>query len=365
MIRCGNPYAGYLSHKAEIDGAIRRVLNSGGYILGQEVKAFESEFASYIGVEHGIGVGSGTETLHLALRTCGIGAGDEVVTVSHSAVATVAAIELAGATPVLVDIHPDDYTLDPAHLHVAITTRTRAIVPVHLYGHPADLDPIMAIARQRGLRVIEDCAQAHGAMYQGRHVGSIGDVGCFSFYPTKNLGSLGDAGLLVTRESELADRARLLREYGWDEQRVSRLAGWNTRMDEIQAAILRAKLKSLDQANAARRRVAAQYDQALSDLDLSQPQIRAGATHVYHLYVVRSSQRDALRAFLHDRGVEASVHYPTPIHRQPAYEARLSGCHPLPETEHAVQQILSLPIYPELPDKDVETVVGAIRAFYE
>ena len=363
MILCGNPYAQYLSKKAEIDAAIHRVLDSGWYVLGDEVKAFEAEFAAYIGVAHGVGVGSGTEALHLALRACGIGEGDEVVTVAHTATATVAAIELAGAMRVLVDIEPEHYTLDPVRLGDAITSRTRAIVPVHLYGQPADMDPILSTARERGLYVIEDCAQAHGARYQGRRVGSIGDVGCFSYYPTKNLGALGDAGLLVTNNPELTHKARALRQYGWDEHHVSQVSGWNTRLDEIQAAILRVKLKGLDQANGARRRIAAVYDGALADSGLNLPKVRPGAEHVYHLYVVKSDQRDALRDFLRDRGIGAAVHFPVPVHQHPAYKSLLPRSGPLHETERAARQILSLPIYPELSDEDVKTIVSAIRNF--
>jgi dTDP-4-amino-4,6-dideoxygalactose transaminase len=239
MILCGNPKAQYLARRDEIDAALKRVLESGWYILGEEVKAFEEEFASYIGVSYGVGVGSGTEAIHLALVACGIGQGDEVITVSHTATATVAAIELAGATPVFVDIEPDFYTMDPAKLDAAITSRTKAIIPVHIYGQPADMDPILEVAKKHNLRLIEDCAQAHGAIYRGKRVGSLGDVGCFSFYPTKNLGAIGDGGMLVTNNIELAQKARLLREYGWTERDVSQFAGWNTRLDEVQAAILR------------------------------------------------------------------------------------------------------------------------------
>ena len=252
MILCSNPKAQYQAHKEEIDSAIQRVLDKGWYILGDETKAFESEFAAYIGVDHGIGVGSGTEALHIALAACGIGLGDEVITVSHTAVATVAAIELAGATPVLVDIDPDYYTLNPDKLESAISPRTKAIIPVHLYGQPADLTPILEIARQHGVLLIEDCAQAHGAMYGGRRIGAWGDIACFSFYPTKNLGALGDGGMVVTNDSALAERARLLREYGWAERYVSSIPGLNSRLDEVQAAVLSVKLRFLDADNEAR-----------------------------------------------------------------------------------------------------------------
>jgi dTDP-4-amino-4,6-dideoxygalactose transaminase len=280
-------------------------------------------------------------------------------------VATVAAIELAGAAPVLADIEPDTFTLNPAHLSTLISPRTKALIPVHLYGQPADLEPILAIARQHNLYVVEDCAQAHGARYQGRPVGAWGDIACFSFYPTKNLGAIGDGGFIATANPELAQRARLLREYGWTERYVSHLAGWNSRLDEIQAAVLRVKLGHLDADNAARRRIAARYDQALRGLDLQRPAQRPGATHVYHLYVVRAPCRAELQAFLRERGVGALVHYPVPIHLQPAYRGRLIGASALPETERAAQVVLSLPMYPELPPAELESSIAAVRAFFD
>jgi len=246
MIPVANPGARYRNHKAVIDKAIHKVLDSGSYILGKETEAFEQEFASYIGVKYAISVGSGTEALHLALAACGIGRGDEVITVSHTAVATVAAVELVGATPVLVDIEQDCYTMDPRRIPDAVTKATKAIIPVHLYGQSADLAPILKLAKQYGLRVIEDCSQAHGATYRGKYVGSYGDMACFSFYPTKNLGALGDGGMVVSNHQDLAQRARLLREYGWAERYISQYPGWNSRLDEIQAAILRVQLHYLD-----------------------------------------------------------------------------------------------------------------------
>ena len=363
VILCGNPRAQYEAHKVAIDDAVRRVLESGRYVLGEEVRAFEREFAGYLGVGHAIGVGSGTEALHLALAACGIGEGDEVITVAHTAVATVAAIELAGATPVFVDIEPDYFTLDPLKLEAAITPRTKAIVPVHLYGQPADLAPITSIATRHGLRVIEDCAQAHGATYREKRVGSYGDIGCFSFYPTKNLGAIGDGGAVVTNDSDLADRVRYLREYGWIERNISTIRGWNSRLDELQAAILRVKLQFLDVDNDQRRRIAALYDELLSDSDLILPRRRANATHVFHLYVVRSDDRDDLLARLREHGVAAMVHYPVPVHLQPAYVGRLPGSNNLPNTERAAGEILSLPIYPELTDAEVNKVVAACEKY--
>ena len=298
MILCANPRLQYLAHKGEIDAALMRVLQRGCYILGEEVKALESEFAGYIGVEYGIGVSSGTEGLHLALKACEIGFGDEVITVSHTAVATVAAIEQAGATPVLVDIEPDFFTIDPQKIEAAITPKTKAIIPVHLYGQAADLDPILKIARTYELRVIEDCSQAHGATYKGKRVGSYGDMACFSFYPTKNLGAFGDGGMVVTNQAEFAQRLGLLREYGWAERYVSHFPGVNSRMDEVQAAILRIKLHYLDQDNAARACIASMYSTKLICSDMVLPTCRQETNHVYHLYVVRTQRRDALKEHL-------------------------------------------------------------------
>jgi dTDP-4-amino-4,6-dideoxygalactose transaminase len=362
MILCCNPLAQYLSYKNEIDAAITKVLTLGWYVLGEEVKGFESDFASYIGVQHGIGVGSGTEALHIALCACGIGPGDEVITVSHTAVATVAAIELCGAQPVLVDIDSTSLTMDPAKLAAAVTSRTRAIIPVHLYGHAADMEAILAIAREHGLRVIEDCAQSHGALYQGRRVGSFGDLACFSFYPTKNLGAIGDGGMVVTNDDALAAEATLLREYGWAERYISHKKGWNTRLDELQAAVLRVKLPTLDADNAKRRAHAAAYGAGLAASRLLLPVSRTSAYHVYHLYVVRTPRRNELQAFLKERGISTLIHYPVPVHLQPAYR-NLPGSACLPETETAAAEVLSLPMYPELAEDELHTIMTAVTAF--
>ena len=362
-VLCGNPRKQYEAHRAEIDVAVKRVLESGRYILGEEVNAFEREFASYVGVRHAVGVGSGTEALHLALSACGIGEGDEVITVAHTAVATVAAIELCGATPVFVDIEPDYFTLDANQLENAITSRTKAIIPIHLYGQPADLAAIVSVAQQHGLRVIEDCAQAHGATYRGKRVGSWGDIACFSFYPTKNLGAIGDGGAVVTNDLELAEKVRHLREYGWSERHISSIRGWNSRLDELQAAILRVKLQFLDSDNKQRRRIAALYDELLGESDLIPPRRRPDATHVFHLYVVRSDARDDLLAQLRANGIGAVVHYPVPVHLQPAYAGRLPGSDQLPNTERVAKEILSLPIYPELTDAEVQKVVTACERY--
>jgi dTDP-4-amino-4,6-dideoxygalactose transaminase len=361
----------YASIKDEVDSAIARVLARGWFILGEEVAAFEEEFAAYVGARYAVGVGSGTEALHLALWACGLGQDAEVITVSHTAVATVAAIELAGARPVFVDIDPDSYTMDASQIEAAITPRTRAILPVHLYGQAADLAPLLDIARRHGLRLIEDCAQAHGTTYQGRRVGAIGDVGCFSFYPTKNLGAYGDGGLIVTNDSALAERARLLRQYGWQEHYVSSRRGTNSRLDELQAAILRVKLRHLEAWNEQRRTLAALYNQLLAGSGVTTPFEPAYSRHVYHLYVIQSERRADLQAHLQAHGVSALVHYPVPVHRQPAYAdlpvqrgSSQSGLGytpgRLPATERAAGRILSLPLYPELTEDEVRTVCRLI-----
>lgn len=355
-----NPKANYLAHKDEIDAAIARVLDSGWYILGQEVTAFEKEFAAYIGVRFAIGVGNGTEALHLALRACGIGAGDEVITVSHTAVATIAAIELCGATPVLVDIDLNTYTIDPNQIESMITQRTRAIIPVHLYGHPADMESIISIAHRYELRVVEDCAQSHGAVYKDRKMGAWGDIAAFSFYPTKNLGAIGDGGMVVTNDPELAERVRLLREYGWRQRYISDLPGLNSRLDELQAAILRVKLRYLDEENRRRQALAKIYDQVLSATSLTLPKCIPGASHVYHQYVVRSEHRDSLREFLREKGIGTLIHYPVPIHRQPAYQGRLRCASSMVNTEKVAREVLSLPMYPELTCEQIRQVAEAI-----
>jgi dTDP-4-amino-4,6-dideoxygalactose transaminase len=362
LIPVANPRAQYLGHQTEIDVAIAAALDGNRYILGPQTQAFEQEFAAYLGVRYASGVGSGTEALHVAIRACGLGPGDEIITVSHTAVATVAAIELAGATPVLVDIDPATYTIDPGKITAAITSRTKAILPVHLYGAAANLSPIVELAQQYGLKVIEDCAQAHGARYADRVVGSFGDVSCFSFYPTKNLGAIGDGGLVATNDPIIAENLNLLRQYGWRERYVSETAGWNTRLDELQAAILRVKLRHLDEDNGKRRTLAAIYDEQLSGL-VGIPVEAVNTRHVYHLYVIRHPQRDALMQFLQEHGISTAIHYPAPIHAQPAYRGRLGDVGSLPDTEQAAQEIVSLPMYPELSEQDVKTVAQAIREF--
>jgi dTDP-4-amino-4,6-dideoxygalactose transaminase len=363
-----DPRAGYLEQKAEIDAAIARVLASGWYILGSEVEAFEAAFAAWLGIAHAVGVGSGTDAIELALRACGIGPGDLVFTVSHTAVATVAAIERAGAVPVLIDIEPGGFTMSPAALETALRNpppgRPAAIIPVHLYGEPAELGGILELAHAYGLRVIEDCAQSHGALYRGRPTGSFGDIACFSFYPTKNLGALGDAGMTATDAPRLATALREIREYGWRERYVSAVPGINTRLDPIQAAILGARLPRLAKHNARRQAIAARYEQGLVGLGLSLPRCPAEVTHVYHQYVIRTPRRDALREHLRAARIGTGIHYPVPVHLQPAYRDRLAE-YPagLPETTRVCGEILSLPIYPQLTDAALARIIQEIAGF--
>lgn len=357
MIPCANPLAQYQSHREEILDAIRRVLEGGNYILGAEVEAFEQSFAAYCGIEHAVGVNSGTDALILALKALDIGAGDEVITVSHTALATIAAIIASGATPVLVDVDPEYYTMDPECFRRAISPKTKAVVPVHLYGQPADMDTIMMISRERGLFVIEDCAQSAGALFKGARVGSIGDVGCFSFYPTKNLGAVGDGGMVVTGDTKLARRIKRLRQYGWDQNRGTEEPGFNSRLDEIQAAILEVKLKSLDEDNVRRKGVALRYSEMLSGLKLTLPKERPGTSHVYHLYVIACDDRNALKEHLANGGVFTGVHYPVPGHLHHGYDRKcILPSTGLPITERLVNSILSLPMYPEITQEQIESI---------
>lgn len=361
-----------LSIQPEIDSALARVLSSGQFILGAEVEAFEREFAEYCGVEHAIGMDSGTSAIQLSLLACGIGAGDEVITVSNTAIPTVVAIELTGARPVLVDIDPQTLTLDPSKLGAALTPHTRAIVPVHLFGCPADLNPILNFARAHRLFVVEDCAQAHGAKYHGKLVGGWGHLSAFSFYPTKNLGAYGDGGVVLTNDLALAEQVRLLRQYGWDATRISQQKGMNARLDEMQAAILRVKLRHLERWNDRRRGLAALYKSLLTPLAfsgakppkelerLTLPVEPPETRHVYHQFVVCHPQRDSLRTYLLEQGIHTQIHYPVPIHLQPAYRDLATS---LPVTESAADQILSLPLYPELRNEDVERVCQVVLNF--
>ncbi len=353
----------YESIRTELDDAIARVLAKGSFILGAEVAAFEEEFAEYCEVPHAVGVASGTEALQLALLACGLGKNDEALTAAHTAVATVSAIEATGARPVLVDIDPARYALDPNLLEKSITPRTRAIVPVHLYGCPVDMDPVLKFAREKNLFVVEDCSQAHGALYEGRKVGSLGDIAAFSFYPTKNLGAFGDGGAVVTKNVELAEKVRLLRQYGWKEHYISSVKGINSRLDELQAAILRAKLRHLDDWNIRRRQLADLYFELLAGTELSLPSQPENSRHVFHQFVIRHPRRDALKAYLKEQGIHSLIHYPVPIHLQPAYAEFGFSAGSLPNAERASREVLSLPLYPELTEEKVKRVCQNVIDF--
>lgn len=392
--------ASYRSLKAEVDAAVAEVLASGDYVLGGNVAAFEEEFAGWLGADGAevVGVNSGTDAIYLTLKALGVGPGDEVITVSHTAVNTALAISKAGAIPVFVDIESRTFCMEPSLLEGAVSERTRAVVPVHLYGHPVDMDPVMEFAARHGLPVVEDCAQAHGAAYKGRPAGTIGAAGCFSFYPTKNLGACGDGGAVVTTDAGLAAKLRSLANCGEEGGRVqgspdgdNRWLGTRTniykgdvsRLDELQAAILRVKLKKLGAWTERRREVAAFYCEALAAPALKLPVEEEWAGHVYHLFVVRTPERDALQRHLAAEGVEARVHYPLPVHLQPAYAeaagepstetgraagaplpetTRAAGA-PLPETERAVAEILSLPVFPELTEAQLQQVAQGVLRF--
>ena len=348
------------SLRPEIDAAMRAVVDQSGFVLGEAVEAFEQSFAAYIGVDHCIGVNSGTSALHLAMEVLDIGPGDEVVTVSMSFIATAWPIRYLGATPVFVDIDPARYTMDPTALAAAITPRTKAIVPVHLYGQCADMDAILEVACRHGLPVIEDAAQAAGADYGGRRAGALGTIGCFSFYPTKTLGCFGDGGAVTTNDPALAKRIRMLRDHGQSARYVHEMVGYNYRLDSLQAAVLGVKLPHLDDWANGRRRIARTYDEALAGTSLDLPKDFADGTHVYHQYVVQTEDRDGLRQSLQDRGVGTGIHYPMPIHRQPAFAEHNND--PLPVTEKLARSCVSLPIYPELTDGQIESVVEGLRA---
>jgi dTDP-4-amino-4,6-dideoxygalactose transaminase len=355
--------AQYESIREEIDPAVLRVLGSGSFVQGGEVRHFEQEFAAYSGAAHAVAVNSGTSALHLALLAAGVGPGDEVITVAHTFVATVAAILYAGAVPVLVDIDPETFTIDVERIEAAITPRTRAIVPVHLYGHPADMDAILEIARRRGLTVIEDAAQAHGARYKDRLVGGIGDLTCFSFYPSKNLGAYGEGGAVTTNRDDYDRSLRMLRDWGSERKYHHELRGFNYRLDEIQATILRVKLRHLNSWNHGRRDHAAAYTSALGNTGLVVPNEMPWAFHVYYVYAVRSGVRDELQRWLNARGIDTGIHYPIPVHMQSAYSDLGYRKGDFPHSELAAEQVLSVPLYPELLAAQREQVVAAIRCF--
>ncbi|MBV8087497.1 MAG: DegT/DnrJ/EryC1/StrS family aminotransferase [Chloroflexi bacterium] len=340
-----------------------RVTASGWYILGPEVEAFELEFAAYTGAEHAIGVGSGTDALRIALLALGVRPGDEVITAANAGDPTPMSIWSVGAKPVFVDVEPDSRNLDPAKLEAAITPRTKALLPIHLYGQAADIDGIGAVARKAGLPVLEDACQAHGAEFAGRRVGTFGAASCFSFYPTKNLGGLGDGGAIVTNDPRLAEEARLIRQYGWQQRNHSVVPGVNSRLDELQAAVLRVKLRHLGAGNERRREIAALYGKLLAGIPgIELPQEAPNRKHVYHLYALRSKDRDALAQALKQAGNGTALHYPVPAYRQPSLQALYGERAPLPVTEALCAEILSLPMFPEMTDAEVRRVADAARA---
>jgi dTDP-4-amino-4,6-dideoxygalactose transaminase len=353
--------AQYRSIKPELDAAVLRVLEGAQFILGPEVAAFEKEFAAYCGAGDAIGVNSGTSALHLALVAAGIGPGDEVITVPFSFIATAAAIVYTGATPVFVDIDPVTFNIDVSRIEAAITPRTKAIMPVHLFGHPADMDPILEIARRYGLIVIEDAAQAHGAEYKGRRVGSIGDIGCFSFYPGKNLGACGEGGAVTTSNSDYARKVRLLRDWGSAQKYIHELHGYNYRLEGMQGAILRVKLRHLEEWTEARRRHAIRYGEFLGTAGIELPSAMPYARHVYCVYSVRAANRDQIRQALLEREIHTAIHYPIPIHLQPAYAGLNYSRGDFPVAERACTEVLALPIYPEMTEAQLTEVTVALE----
>ena len=351
---------------AQLAAAFREVLESGKYILSNPVAEFETAFAQYCGSSHGVGVGSGTDALIFALKACGIGKGDEVVVPSFTFIASVFAISHAGARPVFADVDPRTYTLDPESVKRVLTQRTRAILPVHLYGQTADMKSLLDIAKARNLKVIEDACQAHGALWKNKKAGTVGDAGCFSFYPTKNLGAMGDGGMVLTRNSSLAERIRRLRNLGRTSLKDPHWElGWTSRLDALQAAFLNVKLKFLDQFNDKRRSIAARYKGNLKTTPLILPYERADSCHVYHLFVVRvpARRRESLQKILHDEGIPTMVHYPKPVHQQPPYR-EFAKASRLPVTERITKEILTLPLFPEMKNDEIDRVCETIRRFY-
>jgi dTDP-4-amino-4,6-dideoxygalactose transaminase len=352
--------AQYASIKSEVDAAIQGILDSCQFTLGKEVASFEEEFAAYSGAEIGVGVNTGTSSLHLALLAAGVGPDDEVITVPFTFVATAAAIHYTGATPVYVDIDPKTLTMDPAGLEQAITPRTKAIIPVHLYGQTADMDPILAIAKKHGLVVIEDACQAHGAEYKGRRAGSIGDMGCFSFYPGKNLGAYGEGGMVTTSNPEFARIIRMLRDWGSEKKYHHVLKGYNYRLEGLQGAVLRVKLRHLEKWTEARRSAAANYDKLLAGTGIETPFARADSRHVYHVYALRTGERQQWQEFLTSRSIQSGIHYPIPVHLQEAYASPRYKAGDFPHSEAAASEVLSLPMFPELTSAQQDQVAAAL-----
>jgi dTDP-4-amino-4,6-dideoxygalactose transaminase len=366
MIPFGNPSASYKAYKSEIDQAIKRVLDSGWYVLGTEVDAFEEEFASFHDKDfHAVGVANGTDAIALCLRGLGLGTGDEVITPSHTAVATVAGIEQAGCSPVFADIDLNTRCIDPKSIEERMGDNTRAIMPVHIYGQPAKMNRILEIANAHNLAVVEDCSQAHGAEISGQKVGTFADISAYSCYPTKNLGGTGDGGVILCRSKEFAEKIKSLRQYGWNEARESIIPGFNSRLDELQAAILRVKLHHLADDNAKRRGIALRYNEGFIELPITLPALHENELHAMHLYVIECDRRNELMAHLRSHQVGASLHYPLAVHQHAAYAHRIRGGDTLPVTDLFYQKNLTLPMYPELSNNEVERVIRAVKRFFQ
>jgi dTDP-4-amino-4,6-dideoxygalactose transaminase len=366
MIPFSNPSASYQSHKSEIVSAIVHVLDSGWYVLGKEVEAFEKEFADFHGKSlHSVGVANGTDAIALCLKSLGLGQGDEIVTTSHTAVATIAGIEQAGCSTVFADINPRTRCIDPRSIEQRIGPKTRAIMPVHIYGQPCDMNAIQVIAQSKELRVIEDCSQAHGAEINGNKVGTFGTLAAYSCYPTKNLGGTGDGGVILCKSQEMAEQIKSLRQYGWNNQRESIISGFNSRLDEMQAAILRVKLKHLSEDNRKRRAIADQYDDAFKDLPVILPHRSKDELHAMHLYVIECDNRDTLLKHLRNRGIGASLHYALPVHKHTAYSERIRGGDELPHTEAFYKKNLTLPIFPELTQESIDTITSGVQDWFK
>ena len=365
MIPFSDPSASYKSHKEEIDQAIKRVLDSGWYVLGNEVGNFEKEFATFHGSGFSsVGVANGTDAIALALRCLGIGNGEEVVTPSHTAVATVAGIEQAGCKPVFADIDPVSRCICPESIRSRISNRTRAIIPVHIFGQPCDMTKIMDLAKDRNLLIIEDCSQAHAAELEGKKVGTFGDLATYSCYPTKNLGGLGDGGMILCPDPVKAEKLRKLRQYGWDDSRESLIRGVNSRLDDLQAAVLRVKLKHLRADTEKRRSIAQMYDRALGNLALTLPHRNPESKHSMHLYVIECENRNGLMQHLRERGIGAGLHYPIPVHKHLTYAGRIRGESELPNTNDFYQHHLTIPLFPELDDESVFLIIESIQEWF-
>ena len=365
MIPFSNPSASYQAHKNEIDQAIQRVLDSGWFVLGKEVENFEKQFAAFHSKDfHAVGVANGTDAIAICLRSLGLGRNDEIITTSHSAVATVAGIEQADCKPVFADIDSGSRCIDPTSIKKRISSKTRAIMPVHIYGQPCDMHTIYGIAKEYGLEVIEDCSQAHGAEINGQKVGTFGSLAAFSCYPTKNLGGTGDGGVILCPTLHLAEKLKSLRQYGWNDNRESMFTGVNSRLDEIQAAILQVKLKYLAISNQKRLSIASKYNEAFLSLPIKLPSLHENQLHAMHLYVIEFERRGELLSYLREKGVGASLHYPLAVHQHAAYKGRIHGHDDLPVTEQFYKRHLTFPLYPELPDHLTEMIISEVLNYF-